>query len=298
MSSVTTPVTPALAPPPLQRFNARNFLVQASLVYVGWGVLKAWGIRISPDPHLGEALLSSLVRLGLYLSLAGLVLRFIGQSELRLAAVLGRWPLVLRWWRLVVLIGLLLLFSLGACVVSLTVESWLVPRSVELTLQATSVGALPSSLGVARLIDALVLLVVVPVVEEMVFRGLLLQRWALRWGLRPALLGSSLLFGCLHRNVNFVGLTMFGLVMGVLYLKTRSLWVPIVCHCINNAMVVFLELMIDGFGNPQLPSLGDLHGSFGWGVLAVAATLPLLLGFVQRNWPPVHGAVPYHRNLR
>jgi uncharacterized protein len=218
------------------------------------------------------------------------------QSEMRPALVLGRWPVTLQWRRLGGLVVLLLLFSFGACLVSLTIESWVMPQAIESALQSTSVGALPSSLWFARLIDALVLLFIVPVVEELLFRGLLLQRWALRWGVRPALLGSSLLFGCLHRNVNMVGLTMFGLVMGLLYLKTRSLWVPIVCHGINNALVVGLEMVIDAGGGPELPSLGDLQGNFGWGLLLVAVTLPPLLGFVRRNWPPVHMAVPYHRN--
>jgi uncharacterized protein len=298
MSSIAVPVTPALTAPPLQRFNARNFLVQAMLLYLAWGVVRAICLRLFAGPQLAEPLLSSVGRLGLYLSLGWLVLHQIQRSKLKLPLLLGRWPLEANRSRLVGLVVILFLFSLGSSLVSLTVESWVMPEAIEATLQETSVGALPSSLWLARLLDALVLLVIVPVVEELVFRGLLLQRWALRWGIRPALLASSLLFGCLHRNVNVIGLTMFGLVMGLLYLKTRSLWVPILCHGINNAMVVVLELLIDEFGNPGLPSLGDLRGSFGWGLLLVAVTLPLLVNFVQRNWPRVHRAVPYHQKIR
>lgn len=294
MPSVLNAVNPSLVSPPLQRFNARNFLVQAAAVYLFWGVLKAMGLRFFPGPHLAEPLLSAFGRLGLYLSWAGLMRWRMAQSQVQLAGVVGRWPVNARWPRLVLLVGVLVLFSMGAYLVSLTIESWVMPRTIESTLQATSVGALPSSLWLARLIDVVVLLAVVPVVEEFLFRGLVLQRWALRWGVRPALIGSSLLFGCLHRNV--VGLTMFGLVMGLLYLKTRSLWVPIVCHGINNAWVVGLEMVVDASGTAELPSLGELRGNFGWGLLLVAVTLPLLLGFVQRNWPPVHMAVPYHRN--
>ncbi len=296
MSSVLNAVKHPLVSPPLQRFNARNLLAQSAAVYLFWGVMKALGLRIFPDLHVGEPLLSAFGRLGLYLSLAGLMGWRMAQSEMRLDYVVGRWPVTVQWRRLAVLVGLLLLFSFGACLVSLTIESWVMPQAIESTLQATSVGALPSSLWVARLIDVVVLLLVVPVVEELLFRGLLLQRWALRWGVRPALLGSSLLFGCLHRNVNVIGLTMFGLVMGLLYLKTRSLWVPIVCHGINNALVVGLEMVVDSGGGAELPSLGDLRGNFGWGLLLVAVTLPLLLGFIRRNWPPAHMAVPYHRN--
>jgi uncharacterized protein len=294
MSFVLNAVNPPLVSPPLQRFNARNFLAQAAVVYLFWGVVKALGLRFFPDPHVGEPLLSAIGRLGLYLSWAGLMVWRMARSEMQPELVLGRWPGMARWHRLGLLVGVLFLFSMGAYLVSLTIESWVMPRTIESTLQATSVGALPSSLWVARLIDVVVLLAVVPVVEEFLFRGLLLQRWALRWGVRPALIGSSLLFGCLHRNA--IGLTMFGLVMGLLYLKTRSLWVPIVCHGINNALVVGLEMTVDASGGAELPSLGDLRGNFGWGLLLVAVTLPLLIGFIRRNWPPAHMAVPYHRN--
>ncbi|MDY7015543.1 MAG: CPBP family intramembrane glutamic endopeptidase, partial [Cyanobacteriota bacterium] len=70
----------------------------------------------------------------------------------------------------------------------------------------------------------ILLIFVAPAIEELLFRGLILQRLATRWGLTVGIVFSSLLFGILH--VNFIGLSIFGLAMAVLYLQTRTLWLP------------------------------------------------------------------------
>ena len=61
-----------------------------------------------------------------------------------------------------------------------------------------------------------------PVFEEVLFRGVLLHRWAVKWNLTVALWASSLLFGINHGE-SFIGGTVFGLVMAILYIETGSL---------------------------------------------------------------------------
>lgn len=81
-------------------------------------------------------------------------------------------------------------------------------------------------------------LAVLPAIcEELVFRGVLLHRWSEKWGMTPAILLSSFVFGLAHDDP--VGATAFGIGMCFLYLKTQTLWVPILCHALNNAVVWF-----------------------------------------------------------
>ena len=86
-----------------------------------------------------------------------------------------------------------------------------------------------------------VALVVAPVIEEVLFRGVVLHRFAVKWGLGPAIVVSSLLFGILH--VNFVGVGVLGVVMALLYVRTQTLIVPIACHVLNNAVAVSLVIL-------------------------------------------------------
>jgi uncharacterized protein len=71
-----------------------------------------------------------------------------------------------------------------------------------------------------------------PVAEELVFRGLLFPLWQQRHGWIAAMLMSSTLFGIYHANFlpAFVG----SIIYTCLYMRTRSLWAPIVVHAAYN----------------------------------------------------------------
>jgi membrane protease YdiL (CAAX protease family) len=75
--------------------------------------------------------------------------------------------------------------------------------------------------------------VVGPVIEELVFRGLLYKAWEEQWGWFVAMLLSSGVFGAYHGAFwpAFVG----GLVYVALYRRTGSLVAPILAHGIYNA---------------------------------------------------------------
>lgn len=79
---------------------------------------------------------------------------------------------------------------------------------------------------IAFFIDALGTIILAPIVEELVFRGVLLNRLKLRIGIIPAILVSSFLFG---------------ICMCILYLKTDNILIPITVHFINNLVVTLLE---------------------------------------------------------
>lgn len=70
-------------------------------------------------------------------------------------------------------------------------------------------------------------LTLVPVVEELLFRGLLFHRWARKWGVPRGLLVSSFAFGLMHKDM--LGTFVFGLVMALLYMRTSSLMIPLSC---------------------------------------------------------------------
>lgn len=83
-----------------------------------------------------------------------------------------------------------------------------------------------------NVLNFLSIVVITPIVEEVVFRGFLLHRWSYKWSLRTAIIVSSLLFAVVHLDP--IGAFIFGVGMCILYLKTQSLLVPILCHSANN----------------------------------------------------------------
>ena len=94
---------------------------------------------------------------------------------------------------------------------------------------------------IAFFIDALGTIILAPIVEELVFRGVLLNRLKLRIGIIPAILVSSFLFGIGHEFGGMISAFLFGICMCILYLKTDNILIPITVHFINNLVVTLLE---------------------------------------------------------
>jgi hypothetical protein len=98
----------------------------------------------------------------------------------------------------------------------------------------------------------LALVVVAPVGEELLFRGLILNGFLSRYSVRKAIVASALLFGAFHLNPwQFVGATLAGLLFGWWYVQTRSLIPCIVGHSLFNGvpfvLARVLHVQVPGF---------------------------------------------------
>ncbi len=89
-------------------------------------------------------------------------------------------------------------------------------------------------------ISVLMICLVAPMVEEMLFRGVILRSFLRQYPRWPAILGTALLFGLTHMNVyQCVAAFITGTLMGWLYERTRSLWPGILLHASYNTAVMF-----------------------------------------------------------
>ncbi len=87
--------------------------------------------------------------------------------------------------------------------------------------------------------------VLAPVLEEMLFRGIILRAFLHQYSRWQAILGSALLFGLAHLNIYqfFIGLGV-GILSGWLYERTRSLGPCIALHAFYNSALILLDLTI------------------------------------------------------
>jgi uncharacterized protein len=102
---------------------------------------------------------------------------------------------------------------------------------------------------------AFVSVTLAPLVEEVVFRGLLYRAWERAWGWFPALLLSSTMFALYHHN--FANAFFFSVVLVCLYRRTGTLIAPMIVHAVSNA---FIWYPLGGqfyIPSPDLPA-GDL----------------------------------------
>ena len=80
-----------------------------------------------------------------------------------------------------------------------------------------------------------------PISEELIFRGVFLNRLQLIVPAVFAVLISSLLFAALHSFGSIFSAFIFGICIAILYLKTDNIFVPIFAHFLNN---LFAEIIV------------------------------------------------------
>lgn len=215
------------------------------------------------DDRLGEIILSKslgFILVVLFLYLAGKSLAYIGLNKQKAgkAFFIGG-------------VGMLLIFIV-ACGVQLGYLN-LAGEKATLALTAADLYSGTSGSSVFFILLLLVGNVINSFMEEGLFRGLMLRHFLSRFSflkanfLQAALFaawhlvqpikhyqtGSTDLMGALMESVVIIiGSGIIGLVFGYLYYKTNSLWAPWIAHFVNNSILNFFYIQVDGELNSLL----------------------------------------------
>ncbi len=126
----------------------------------------------------------------------------------------------------------------------LPAPEWIVRLFADLSAPSGNVGS-----------AVFLLVMVAPVTEELLFRGLILRGLLQRFGATEAFLLSSMLFGLVHLNPwQFVSAAALGVLFAWWYARTRSLIPSVLGHALVNATVVghrWLPFEVRGFNAGQ-----------------------------------------------
>lgn len=184
-------------------------------------------------------------------------------------------------WRYLLLVIPLLVTTAAALYLVMFVASFVAPQLVGAMLatpespsDAVTLRSLPGDL-VESALGA--------IAEEWLFRGVLLHVWAQTFGVRFAVLASSVLFAAMHSDV--IGSVIFGIVMAALYIRTGSLLVPIVAHFLFNALVASGSVVLGGDEATTLSSFRqDWWQATAPFVAAVAVIVVVLRRAIPGEW--------------
>jgi membrane protease YdiL (CAAX protease family) len=175
------------------------------------------------------------------LALVGLILFFLWRNRERVAAI--GWTL--RRWRLDVVLGVVLfpIVFFGA--------AWLerILLTIGFTVPSTPQPLLQPKMDVIHLVLSIVLVTVVALAEETIFRGYLILRFrALTGGAGWATLFSAVVFSLGHGYEGTAGVVtvgVMGLVFALAYLWRKSLAMPITMHFLQDFLsIVLLPLLL------------------------------------------------------
>jgi len=239
------------------------------------------------DPTTGETV--SMV--GFYGVLALWIVWACRRSGAGIRRLVGRVPDGYNW---LPALGLLVVaggFSLGTWYITAYGLSLVSPGILEGILDVSEPGLSDSIFN--GVMWTLIAVVLAPVLEEVLFRGILVNRWGMKWGVRTGIIVSSVLFGVCHL-MDTAGATAFGLIAAVLYLQTRTLIVPIAFHAANNVVFVLSEFLLPSEGQVEFAAeMQEIEAMALPGLGMAAVTLPVLVWYLRRHWPRRGVGIPY-----
>jgi uncharacterized protein len=135
--------------------------------------------------------------------------------------------------------------------------------------------------------------IIAPLTEEFLFRGVVLHYLTARWGVMLGVIASSLLFGLAHVNIYAPAIGISYLFVALIYIKTKTLTVPIVFHLMNN-LIAFISGVVNLFLYSSVPTEITLQTLWS-GLLNTAFAIPILFYFLK--FPTRFEVLPYSANL-
>ncbi len=129
--------------------------------------------------------------------------------------------------------------------------------------------------GVASIV---IVCILAPVLEEMLFRGIILRSFLNQYSRWRAIFGSAALFGLAHLNIyQFAVGFVVGTISGWIYERARSLWPCILLHAAYNIAGTLLYLSGNSAGEQDIRHLSPVVWALLFVVAAAGAALLRLL---------------------
>lgn len=108
----------------------------------------------------------------------------------------------------------------------------------------------------------LAIVIAAPIIEELIFRGIILNGLLQKYSQVKSIILSSVLFGIVHLNPwQFVSATIIGIFSGWVYYRTKKLSLSILIHLVNN-LIAFLGMYFMDAETMMNESLTELYGGF------------------------------------
>ena len=282
---------------PFEKLRARALVWRAILTVIATVISIIILTRLLPEwfKNKPSPLQETLTVLLLYVYFFLITFRMLSHSDLSYNRLCGVSPA----WRT---LGRYSLWAVPLIIISITSTyllffplSFLLPEFVKswfLDYSPTIIWTSGDKYVIANLLNVFSGVLVAPVLEEFFFRGILLTRWTIKWGAVRAVIASSVIFALLHAGL--MGAFCFACVMAVLYIRTKSLFIPITVHIANNGIAWIMELLTMQFDNfSASQTITEFQESWWVGLVGLAVSIPFVIYFWKHYVLKTDWQVPY-----
>ncbi|PKQ65764.1 hypothetical protein BZG02_01790 [Labilibaculum filiforme] len=169
----------------------------------------------------------------------------------------------------IALIPIVVVMTLAFMLVNMEITSW-VPMP-EWLVEMFKNAIKPNIYGF------LTVAIAAPILEEVLMRGIVLDGLLRNYKPWKAILWSSIFFGVLHLNPwQFVVGLLVGFALGYLYWKTKSLYLCIFIHFINNSISFYLMMRY-----PDMSNISDLYE---FGIISRVSIFALAIFIIWQSY--------------
>lgn len=139
--------------------------------------------------------------------------------------------------------------------------------ATEVMLKTDTIGGLCLNIFVIAIVPA--------ISEEILFRGVIqniLKQWFrnIHW----AVIVAGFIFSAIHGQFyGFLPRFALGIMLGYLFVYSRSIWVPVIAHFVNNATVAVVSFFESkGMTDTTAEEFGQMDNMFVWGIISLVLT--------------------------
>jgi len=141
------------------------------------------------------------------------------------------------------------------------------------------------------------IVVLLPYLEEILFRGFLLNRCLTRWRPSVAIFVTSICFGIFHTDI--LGAFVFSVVLCLIYMKTGSLTGPLIIHMTNNAIAVLADFVFVLYYGSEPTTMSEFRSYWWISLPAAVISVPWLIWYWRTHlYRSTHDTTPVVRNSR
>lgn len=128
------------------------------------------------------------------------------------------------------------------------------------------------------------IIIIKPIIEEIIWRGILLNKLMEKMGTKNGILLATLIFISLHgKNGMFLILSSF--YFGYIYYKTKSLYASIFSHSIHNGAVLLINIILD-LNQIKIFDFFDYKQTL---IILITLLIPLVIFFIKKFWSNLNG---------
>ena len=124
--------------------------------------------------------------------------------------------------------------------------------------------------------------------EELIFRGIFLKGYLMKYKAKNAILLSALFFGLIHFDLNmptqFIGAIIVGFITSYFYYYSRSIGMAILLHLTFNMSVYILTYIHSTYGNNKVNNLSAVYGNYSLYIIAVSfLIMSYIIYYIVKN---------------